>query len=86
MRNGGIQHVLGGKNGFYFLTSLGKGRLQTLPLAFDVDKKEWFDKAIKTLESLLAKNPGYRDAEMLLGDLTKMKKMPCAPRKWGVSW
>lgn len=40
-----IEHVLGGKNVCYFLTSLDKGRLQTLPVAYDFDKKEWFDTA-----------------------------------------
>jgi tetratricopeptide (TPR) repeat protein len=40
-----IAYVLGGKNVFYFLTPLDKGRLQTLPLAYDVRKREWFDTA-----------------------------------------
>jgi tetratricopeptide (TPR) repeat protein len=40
-----IEHVLGGKNVYYFLTLLNKGRLQTLPVAYDVSKKEWFDTA-----------------------------------------
>jgi len=40
-----IAHVLGGKNIFYFLTPLSKGRLQTLPVAYDVHRKEWFDTA-----------------------------------------
>jgi tetratricopeptide (TPR) repeat protein len=40
-----IEHVLGGKNVYYFLTPFKKGRLQTLPLAYDVQKKEWFDTA-----------------------------------------
>jgi hypothetical protein len=40
-----IGHVLGGKNVYYFLTPLKKGRLQTLPVAYDVNKKEWFDTA-----------------------------------------
>ncbi len=40
-----IEHVLGGKNVYYFLTSFTKGRLQTLPVAYDVNKKEWFDTA-----------------------------------------
>ncbi len=40
-----IDHVLGGKNAYYFLTPFDKGRLQTLPLAYDVKKKEWFDTA-----------------------------------------
>jgi hypothetical protein len=38
-----IEHVLGGKNVYYFLTPFKKGRLQTLPVAYDVNKKEWFD-------------------------------------------
>ena len=40
-----IEHVLGGKNVYYFLTPFPKGRLQTLPVAYDVNKKEWFDTA-----------------------------------------
>jgi tetratricopeptide (TPR) repeat protein len=40
-----IEHVLGGKNVYYFLTPFAKGRLQTLPVAYDVNKKEWFDTA-----------------------------------------
>jgi tetratricopeptide (TPR) repeat protein len=41
-----IVHVLGGKNVYYFLTTLEKGRLQTLPVAYDVKKNEWFDTAL----------------------------------------
>jgi hypothetical protein len=40
-----MEHVLGGKNVCYFLTSLEKGRLQTLPVAYDLNKKEWLDTA-----------------------------------------
>jgi tetratricopeptide (TPR) repeat protein len=40
-----IEHVLGGKNVYYFLTPFSKGRLQTLPVAYDVHKQEWFDTA-----------------------------------------
>ncbi len=40
-----MAHVLGGKNVFYFLTPLEKGRLQTLPVAYDVKHKEWIDMA-----------------------------------------
>jgi tetratricopeptide (TPR) repeat protein len=40
-----IKHVLGGKNVYYFLTPLERGRLQTLPVAFDVREKKWFDMA-----------------------------------------
>ncbi|MYL85019.1 ammonia-forming cytochrome c nitrite reductase subunit c552 [Desulfovibrio aerotolerans] len=35
--------VLGGKNVCYFLTPLERGRLQTLPVAYDVAAKAWFD-------------------------------------------
>ena len=40
-----IVHVLGGKNVYYFLTPLERGRLQVLPLAYDVHKKVWYDAA-----------------------------------------
>ena len=36
-----ILHALGGKNVYYFLTPLERGRLQTLPVAYDVKKKQW---------------------------------------------
>ena len=35
--------ALGGKNVFYFLTPLEKGKLQTIPLAFDVRKGIWYN-------------------------------------------
>lgn len=35
--------AIGGKNVFYFLTSFYKGRLQVLPLAYDRNRKEWYD-------------------------------------------
>jgi len=38
-----IEHALGGKNVFYFLTPWHRGRLQVLPVAFDVRSREWFD-------------------------------------------
>ncbi len=40
-----ITDVLGGKNVYYFLTPLDRGRLQVLPVAFDVRRKAWFDTA-----------------------------------------
>jgi tetratricopeptide (TPR) repeat protein len=40
-----ILHALGGKNVYYFLTPLTRGRLQTLPLAYDVRARQWFDTA-----------------------------------------
>ncbi len=38
-----IEHAMGGKNVYYFLTPMQRGRLQVLPLAYDVRKKEWFN-------------------------------------------
>jgi tetratricopeptide (TPR) repeat protein len=38
-----ITYVLGGKNVYFFLTPFERGRLQTLPLAFDVKRKAWYD-------------------------------------------
>ena len=40
-----IDYVMGGKNVYYFLTPLERGRLQTLPIGYDVNKKRWFDVA-----------------------------------------
>jgi tetratricopeptide (TPR) repeat protein len=37
-----IAQVLGGKNVCYFLTPLERGLLQVLPVAYDVNRKEWF--------------------------------------------
>jgi len=53
-----IEHVLGGKNVFYFLTPLAKGRLQTLPVAFDVKRKEWFDTAASGIRHFPAGGQG----------------------------
>jgi tetratricopeptide (TPR) repeat protein len=40
-----IVEALGGKDVIYLLTELDHGRLQTLPVAYDVHKREWFDMA-----------------------------------------
>jgi tetratricopeptide (TPR) repeat protein len=52
-----IEHVLGGKNVYYFLTLLGRGRLQTLPVAYDVNKKEWFDTAASGVRHIPGEPP-----------------------------
>ncbi len=44
-KNYPIVHVLGGKNIYYFLTLLERGKLQTLPVAFDTRRREWIDTA-----------------------------------------
>lgn len=38
-----MAYAMGGKDVYYFLAPLEKGRLQVLPVAYDVRKKEWFD-------------------------------------------
>jgi tetratricopeptide (TPR) repeat protein len=38
-----MEHVLGGKNVYFFLTPLERGRLQVLPVAYDVRKKAWYN-------------------------------------------
>lgn len=38
-----IKYALGGKNVFYFLTPIERGKMQTLPVAYDVHQKKWFD-------------------------------------------
>ncbi len=35
--------ALGGKNVFYFLTPMDQGKLQTIPLAYDLNKKTWYN-------------------------------------------
>jgi tetratricopeptide (TPR) repeat protein len=40
-----IVHVMGGKNVYYLLTPMDRGRLQVLPLAYDVHQKAWYDMA-----------------------------------------
>jgi Flp pilus assembly protein TadD len=40
-----IVQVLGGKNVCYFLTPRERGLLQVLPLAYDMNRKEWFSTA-----------------------------------------
>ena len=52
-----IEHVIGGKNVYYFLTLLKKGRLQTLPLAYDVNKKEWLDTAASGVRHIPGEQP-----------------------------
>ncbi len=50
-RNGDVEtrypivQALGGKDVVYLLAELDRGRLQTLPVAYDVRKREWFDMA-----------------------------------------
>jgi tetratricopeptide (TPR) repeat protein len=58
-----IEYALGGKNVFYFLTPMDKGRLQTLPVAYDVRKKEWFDTALSGLRHI----PGQMTGETPVG-------------------
>lgn len=38
-----LLHALGGKNIYYFLTPMERGKLQVLPIAYNVRTKMWFD-------------------------------------------
>jgi len=38
-----VEYVMGGKNVYYLLTPLARGRLQVLPVGFDVQKRLWYD-------------------------------------------
>jgi tetratricopeptide (TPR) repeat protein len=38
-----VSWSLGGRNVFCFLVPMDKGKLQTIPLAYDVNRKEWFN-------------------------------------------
>jgi hypothetical protein len=40
-----LVYAMGGKNVYYFLTTMDRGRLQVLPLAYDINGKAWFDTA-----------------------------------------
>jgi len=42
-KNYPVKHVMGGKYVYFFLTPMERGRLQVLPISYDVRKKEWYD-------------------------------------------
>jgi len=44
-----IAHVMGGKNVYFFLTPTERGRLQVLPVAYDLRRKQWYDVAASAL-------------------------------------
>jgi len=53
-----IEQVLGGKNVYYFLTPMERGRLQTLPVAYDVHKKHWYDTALSAVRHFPGRQAG----------------------------
>jgi tetratricopeptide (TPR) repeat protein len=44
-----IEQVVGGRDVLYLLTPFGRGRIQVLPIGYDVRRKEWFDVALSTI-------------------------------------
>ncbi|MCX7045685.1 MAG: multiheme c-type cytochrome, partial [Candidatus Sumerlaeota bacterium] len=42
-------YTLGGKNVYYFLTPVERGRLQVLPIAFDMRRRQWLDTTASAL-------------------------------------
>ena len=57
-----IENILGGKNVFYFLTLIERGRLQILPLAYDVRTKEWFDITANGMIHAKDKHPNWKES------------------------
>ena len=60
-----IEHVLGGKNVYYFLTPTDRGRLQVLPLAYDVHHKQWYDTTASAVRHFAAQPDESRPDEAL---------------------
>jgi Flp pilus assembly protein TadD len=59
-----LEEAMGGKNVYYFLTSLERGHMQVLPLSYDVNQKQWIDAAANMVmhESGPSASPaGWRD-------------------------
>ncbi|MEW6584679.1 MAG: tetratricopeptide repeat protein [Nitrospirota bacterium] len=42
-KNYPVKHVMGGKYVYFFLTPMERGRLQVLPVSYDMKKKTWYD-------------------------------------------
>jgi len=49
IKNFDVVWSLGGKNVFYFLTPLEKGKLQTIPLAYNLNDKAWYNNPMSAL-------------------------------------
>ena len=61
-----IIHAMGGKYVYYFLTPLDRGRLQVLPLAYDMREKSWFDMAasgIRHFQDIEEEPIGWKEQE-----------------------
>ena len=59
-------YAMGGKNVYYFLTPMDRGRLQVLPLAYDVQRQSWFDTAasgIRHFQDIEEEPVGWTDPE-----------------------
>ncbi|MHC4218236.1 MAG: multiheme c-type cytochrome, partial [Planctomycetota bacterium] len=52
-----VDHVMGGKNVYFLLTPLERGRLQVLPVAYDVREQKWYD----TTASMVRHAAGHPD-------------------------
>jgi tetratricopeptide (TPR) repeat protein len=48
----------------------------TYTLAFYLNQKGDRNEAVRTLQALIEKYPGYKEAEMLLGEISKKEKRP----------
>ena len=62
-----IAHVMGGKDVYFFLTPHERGRLQVLPVAYDVRRKEWYDvgaSALRHFTDVAEKAVHWTDPEL----------------------
>jgi len=58
-----VQHVMGGKNVYFLLTPQAKGRLQVLPIAYDVREQVWYDTTGSMVRHALGNADGPVDWE-----------------------
>jgi uncharacterized protein HemY len=56
-----IDWVVGGRDVVYLLTDWEGGRLQVLPVGYDVRRKEWFDVGASTVRHFVPDNAGTAD-------------------------
>jgi hypothetical protein len=74
-----LEQAMGGKNIYYFLTSLERGRLQVRPLAYDVRRQTWID----STGSMVMHEPGSSAAPVDWRDPTLTFNTSCYG--WNVS-
>jgi tetratricopeptide (TPR) repeat protein len=59
-----IEHAMGGKNVYFFLTELERGHLQVLPLAYDVASAEWYHTTKSMIRHVADEAVDWRDRSL----------------------